>query len=216
MNHQKVYDNIIQKAKNENRVKHKGNYYENHHIIPRCLNGGDEKENKVLLTAKEHFICHKLLTYIYPGNRSLVYAFHMMTIPYKERKIYISARDYSYLKELRSKTGFSEETLERMRKAQKENNHWKGKHHTEETKRIMRESHKLRIPISEETRKKLQGNTSTLGKHWKVKDTSKMKHTSSTKGLNWKIKDTSNYKGNRNGAANLGKHYKHRDLVIIE
>ena len=61
MNYQKIYESIINKAKSENRKKHNGTYYENHHIKPRCLNGGEEKENKVLLTAKEHFICHKLL-----------------------------------------------------------------------------------------------------------------------------------------------------------
>ena len=31
-----------------------------------------------LLTAREHFICHKLLTYIYKGNRKLVNAFCRM------------------------------------------------------------------------------------------------------------------------------------------
>ena len=76
MNHQKVYDAIITKAKLENRVKLKRNqegyvYYENHHILPKCLNGDNKKENLVLLTAREHYICHKLLTYIYKGNKSI-------------------------------------------------------------------------------------------------------------------------------------------------
>lgn len=37
-------------------------YTENHHIIPKCLGGGNEKENLVSLTAREHFICHYMLT----------------------------------------------------------------------------------------------------------------------------------------------------------
>ena len=37
-------------------------YIEDHHIIPKCLGGKDIISNKVWLTAKEHFICHKLLT----------------------------------------------------------------------------------------------------------------------------------------------------------
>lgn len=69
MNHQKIYEAIIQKAKYENRVKLSKNqegyvYYEKHHILPRCLNGSNDKENLVLLTAREHYICHKLLTYL--------------------------------------------------------------------------------------------------------------------------------------------------------
>lgn len=37
-------------------------YTENHHIIPKCLGGTDILENLVNLTAREHFICHWLLT----------------------------------------------------------------------------------------------------------------------------------------------------------
>ena len=43
------------------RYKTKTNYYEKHHIIPHSLNGSDEKKNLVLLTAKEHYLCHWLL-----------------------------------------------------------------------------------------------------------------------------------------------------------
>ena len=107
MNHQKVYDNIIEKAKSENRIKHNGAYYENHHINPRCLGGNDNKENLVLLTAKEHYVCHKLLTYIYRENYKLIYAFHKMSC--RKNKDYISLRDYKYAKELRSKTPVSQD-----------------------------------------------------------------------------------------------------------
>jgi hypothetical protein len=37
-------------------------YTEKHHIIPRCMNGSDDENNLVPLTAREHFICHLLLT----------------------------------------------------------------------------------------------------------------------------------------------------------
>jgi len=101
MNHQKVYDAIIEKAKSENRKKHNGTYYENHHIIPTCLNGINKKENLVLLTAKEHYVCHKLLTYIYPNNKSIIWAFHRIT--YTNKGIYVkSARDYVYARKLLS------------------------------------------------------------------------------------------------------------------
>jgi len=99
MNYQKIYDNIIEKAKSETRVKCNEIYYENHHILPRCLGGGEEKENKVLLTAKEHYVCHKLLIYIYPHNRGIILAFHRMVYS-KNHGYIVSGRDYKYIKEL--------------------------------------------------------------------------------------------------------------------
>jgi hypothetical protein len=53
----KWYFKIIDSSKNKNRTKNREKYFESHHIIPKCM-GGIEK---VLLTAKEHFICHLLL-----------------------------------------------------------------------------------------------------------------------------------------------------------
>lgn len=32
-----------------------------HHVIPRSLGGSNDKSNKVILTAREHFVCHLLL-----------------------------------------------------------------------------------------------------------------------------------------------------------
>lgn len=37
-------------------------YTEKHHIIPRSIGGKDSKENLVVLTAREHYIAHLLLT----------------------------------------------------------------------------------------------------------------------------------------------------------
>ncbi|MEA1973242.1 MAG: HNH endonuclease [Candidatus Cloacimonadota bacterium] len=63
-----VYIKIIEKSKMKNRIKlskHNNNYvyYEEHHIVPRSIDETliHEKDNLVLLTAKEHFICHILI-----------------------------------------------------------------------------------------------------------------------------------------------------------
>lgn len=123
MNYIKIYESLIQEAKSENRIKLRKTdssyvYYENHHIVPRCVGGSDDEENKVLLTAREHFICHKLLTYIYEGNRKITCAFHLMTFMNK-RKYGITSRDYAYAIELFRKTPISEETRIKISNANK-------------------------------------------------------------------------------------------------
>lgn len=60
----KWYFSIIEKSKNENRTRKDKIYYESHHIIPKCMNGTEE----VLLTAKEHYICHLLLCKMTEGT----------------------------------------------------------------------------------------------------------------------------------------------------
>ena len=63
MNYKKLYDQIIENAKNRNIIENK--YYEEHHIIPKCLNGTNDDNNLVKLTLREHYVCHKLLAEIY-------------------------------------------------------------------------------------------------------------------------------------------------------
>jgi hypothetical protein len=120
MNYRKIYESIIEKAKSENREKGKKIYYESHHIQPRCLNGNDEDDNLVLLTAKEHFVCHKLLTKIYPSNSGINLALFAM-VNYKDanrkEKIKISGRDYQNIKEEISKCGFSKEHSQNISKS---------------------------------------------------------------------------------------------------
>jgi hypothetical protein len=83
MNYQKIYDKLIERGKNSNRKKLKKDhpdyqYFENHHILAKCVGGSDEPENLVLLTAREHFLCHWILARIYPKNYKLANAFWMM------------------------------------------------------------------------------------------------------------------------------------------
>ena len=79
MNYKKIYDAIIKKSKLSPREKGT-EYFERHHITPRCLGGSDDTTNLALLTAKEHFICHHLLTKIHPTSSKLHNAFWMMLI----------------------------------------------------------------------------------------------------------------------------------------
>lgn len=52
------YYKIVDKARN--RVIE--GYVERHHIVPTCLGGSNDLNNLVDLTAREHYICHWLLT----------------------------------------------------------------------------------------------------------------------------------------------------------
>ena len=126
MNHQEIYNNIISNAQLQNRIKLKFDnisycYYEKHHILPSCLGGGNNKENLVLLTTREHFICHKLLTFIHKGNRKIACAFFRMSYDNRNRKV--SSRDYAYAKELMSVTGHSTETKKLISDAIKGHKH---------------------------------------------------------------------------------------------
>lgn len=74
------YDSLINKAKSQNRTKNSGDYFENHHILPKSLGGSNDVDNLVLLTAREHFLAHWMLTkkYVYGTQEyfKTVYAFN--------------------------------------------------------------------------------------------------------------------------------------------
>jgi len=100
MNLRRIYNNIINKALLENRVKHDNTYYEQHHIKPRCMGGVDTSSNIVLLTGKEHYLCHRLLSEMYPNNSKLFYAFRCMVLmarEYQDRYV-TSSRVYEQVK----------------------------------------------------------------------------------------------------------------------
>lgn len=84
MNYQKIYNQFIEKRKNQILTKNKKLpnyiYCETHHIIPQCIGGSDEEFNLVNLTAREHYIAHMLLVKIYPEEYSLLYAIEMMHV----------------------------------------------------------------------------------------------------------------------------------------
>ena len=99
MNYELQYEKLINRAKDR---KING-YTERHHIIPKCMNGTDEKDNLVDLTAREHFIAHLLLLKIYPKQYGLIKAVMMMTVGNSIQKEHRSMnRMYSWLKEKHS------------------------------------------------------------------------------------------------------------------
>ena len=106
-------------------------YHERHHIVPRCMNGTDDKENLIDLFAREHFEAHRLLALEHPDRQGLIYAWWNMshTNKAKGRAYEITPEEYE-----ESRIAFSN--------AYKgENNPFYGKHHSEEIRMKMRASH---------------------------------------------------------------------------
>jgi hypothetical protein len=90
---------IIKHAKNENREKGCGIYYEKHHILPKSLFSKWKKEEKnlILLTAREHFFCHQLLTKIYPSNK-MFYALWRLANDNQNNYCVKGSREYERIK----------------------------------------------------------------------------------------------------------------------
>lgn len=100
MNYKKIYTNIIENRK----ITPFDGYVEKHHIIPRCLGGSDDESNLVSLSAREHFICHLLLTKCYEPNtieyKKMIKAFMMMLICKREdQERYVSSREFERIRE---------------------------------------------------------------------------------------------------------------------
>lgn len=79
--------------------------YERHHILPKSLGGTDDKLNLIYITTREHFVCHWLLTKIYPTGEEhwkMLNALRMMRAGNPNQARYntkITSRVYAKLKE---------------------------------------------------------------------------------------------------------------------
>lgn len=95
----KWYYRIIQNAREAPFV----GYVEKHHIIPKCLGGTNGKENIVALTARQHFVCHLLLTKMNDDHR-LKFAFFAMSLTNhnQNRNYRMNSSTYEYLKKCNS------------------------------------------------------------------------------------------------------------------
>ena len=133
-------------------------YHERHHIVPKCMGGGNEDENLIDLFAREHFIAHKMLAEENPDNNSLAYAWGCMAFPSNqyEQRSQVSPEEYEECRKMLAKRSPSDETRHNMSVAQRkrlqtpEDNPFFGKHHTEETKTIIRNKAKERFKHPED------------------------------------------------------------------
>lgn len=98
------YRKLCEGRKELCRSKKGSTYYEEHYILPKSLGGDNSQENKVLLTAREHYIAHLLLYKHYKqvggdSLRKMAFALvSMSTSNWKLQRV-TGSRSYSYLRE---------------------------------------------------------------------------------------------------------------------
>jgi hypothetical protein len=160
------YDQIIKHA--QNRVAE--GYTERHHIQPRSLGGADSADNLVELTAREHFVCHWLLTKMTTGedHYKMLNALRMMRAEKEGQQRYstaITSRVYESIKQ-----EYAE--LQSILRSGKGNGFY-GKTHTEDARRRISEANTGRIQPSDEKAKQIAAITGRKRKpfsdEWRIK-----------------------------------------------
>lgn len=123
MDYKAHYNRLIERAKYRSILP--DIYFEEHHIIPKCLGGADKSGNLVKLFPEEHYVAHQLLVKIYPENDKILSAAIVMGGKKKGRK-QCNNKVYGWLKKRLSasrkgKPGHprSKDTRKKMSESQK-------------------------------------------------------------------------------------------------
>jgi hypothetical protein len=180
MDYTKIYNQIIERAQNRKL----DGYIEKHHIIPKCMGGLDEKENIVELTAREHFICHRLLCEIYPNQIKLWYALFLMSInKFKKshQRYKVSSKEYErikiewnkHVKGRKKPVGFGEKLSKIL----------KGKIRSEESRRNISLATRNKPKHTFESKEKIKQYMT--GKKYSQESKDKMSQSSKGKIKNW-------------------------------
>ena len=148
------YYELMEEAQKRGLNKSKLNgYYEEHHIIPRCLGGQNIISNLVLLEYKEHILAHLLLYSMCPDNKDLFLSFSLLvqlsSNHVTSEELYIDLNAWDDIKRFRSefmkgnnnpmKNPEIAQKVSETRKKLKIIPWISGKHHSEKTKQILRE-----------------------------------------------------------------------------
>ena len=127
-----TYEDFIQNILNtRGRFACGDEYHERHHIVPKSCGGANDENNLIDLFAREHFEAHRLLAIENQDNEKLVYAWWCMsTLPgSSKRREDITPNEYE------------EARISFIKFYSGENHPMYGKHHSEETRKKMKENH---------------------------------------------------------------------------
>lgn len=164
--YEKWYAAITNKAR-ERTIE---GYTERHHILPRSLGGTDNLDNLVELTAREHFICHWLLTKMTEGEDryKMLNALRMMRAEKHGQQRYdttITARVYESIKK-----EYAQLQSERYRGA---NNPMYGRAHTDDARRAISEKNTGKKLTEEQIARQIAAQTgrkrAPFNNEWKKK-----------------------------------------------
>ena len=173
----KWYYQIIENARSRESIE---GYTEKHHIIPKSLGGSNDQINLVILTAREHFICHWLLTKMTKGkNRSkMSYACKLM-LQIKNQSQTSRYKPKSIMYKL------IQESLNTNLKNRKFSNEWREKLSDSAKIRCKNESEQIKIARA---KKLIEYNKNQKGipKPWQAGN----KNTFAKKEIKQKIKDS--------------------------
>ena len=213
MNYKKQYNLLIEKAQNQNRKKYVGYYYEDHHITPKWLNGSDDKDNRVLLTYREHFVAHWLLTKFANRKDKAVYAFWRMCNSDEFGLREMTSRQYETAKkkiiELLRNREFSKEHREKIGMAHK------GRVMSKETREKMSNAHSGKTLSDDHKRKIGISSSRSLMGHKVSKETREKLRKCRTGTPTWYKKYTITFpNGDQNIVENLSKFCRENDLNV--
>lgn len=84
-----IYYQIIIRGLERNHKRERYDNHQTHHIIPRCFGGTDASNNLVVLTYKEHRVCHRLLIGMTSGanKHKMMYAYKLFNKQYDISKV---------------------------------------------------------------------------------------------------------------------------------
>jgi len=181
-----IYYMIVDRAKSQSRFKGKDIYFESHHIIPKSLGGDNSADNKVLLTFKEHYICHRLLPKMVSEKEQITkmnYALYVLNkasdgqfrnLSHHQRMMCLEAnRKASSTRNHKPNLGnkHSEKTKQILRVKSS------GRKHTQETiEKIKENNMKTNKSRGEKNRKALTGKPKTEEHKKRISEAIKRKH----------------------------------------
>lgn len=95
MNYGVAYERLMVVAR---RRATPAGYTERHHIIPRSFGGSNARANIVRLTAREHFVAHRLLAKLRPDSGMVHAAFLMACMDRQHGRYRVTSRTYEVLR----------------------------------------------------------------------------------------------------------------------
>jgi hypothetical protein len=139
LNYENIYNALVEKAKVRglDKSQYEG-YFEIHHIIPRSMGGGNEDENLVMFTGREHFVAHMLLWRAFPEEVSLMRAAFLMSSRWRAERLEGDAKAINSKTYEKLRLEYADAVSEQV---SGENNPFYGKTHTEETRTKLKAWH---------------------------------------------------------------------------